>query len=65
MIGINSELLVVKMCRHTIFPLALPAAARVDVLPAVVPEGAKSSVVCFALADVWVDLLAGVLLLVF
>lgn len=48
-----------------IFPLALPAAARVDVLPAVVPDGAKLSVVCFALADVWVGLLAGALLLVF
>lgn len=48
-----------------IFPLAFPAAARVDVLPAVVPEGVKLSVVCFALVDVWVNLFAGALLLVF
>jgi hypothetical protein len=65
---IKDESLAVKMFRLTtlaIFPLALPAAARVDVLPAEVPEGAKLSVVCFALADVWVGLFAGALLLVF
>lgn len=33
-----------------IFPRALPAAALVDVRPEVVLEGAKPSVVCFALA---------------
>jgi hypothetical protein len=38
-----------------IFPRALPAAALVDVRPEVAPEGAKLSVVCFALAG---DLLA-------
>lgn len=57
-----------KMSRLTtlaIFPLALPAAARVDVLPGVVPEGAKLSVVCLSLVDAWIDLLAGALLLVF
>lgn len=61
---INGEFLVVKTSRLTtlaIFPLALPAAARVDVLPAVVPEGPKLSVVCLALVEVWVGLLAGAL----
>ena len=33
-----------------IFPRAFPAAALVDVRPEVAPEGAKLSVVCFALA---------------
>lgn len=62
---INGEFLVVKMSRLTtlaIFPLAFPAAARVDVLPA---GGAKLSVVCLALADAWVGLLVVALLLVF
>lgn len=42
-----------------IFPRALPAAARVDVRPEVVPEDAKFSVVCFG---AWAGFLAAPLL---
>jgi hypothetical protein len=45
-----------------IFPRALPAAARVDVRPVAVADGAKLSVVCFLFAGAWAALFAGALL---
>ena len=54
-----SSLTQYKLTVSAIFPRALPAAARVDVRPEAVPEGAKLSVVCFALAGAWAGLLAG------
>jgi len=47
-----------RLTVSAIFPRALPAAARVDVRPGVVPEDAKFSVVCFALAGAWAGFLA-------
>jgi hypothetical protein len=47
-----------KLTISAIFPRALPAAARVEVRPEVVPEDPKFSVVCFDLAGAWADLLA-------
>jgi len=49
----------IQLTVSAIFPRALPAAARVDVRPETVPEGAKFSVVCFDLAGAWAGLLAG------
>src|SRR6266404_4980180 len=51
-----------RRSQRTIFPLALPAAARVDVLPEVVPDAPKLSVICFVLVDACAGLPLGALL---
>jgi hypothetical protein len=51
-----------KLTMSAIFPRALPAAALVDARPEVVPEVAKFSVVCLALAGACAGLLAADLL---
>jgi len=59
--GVRTQSLSTSMVSANL-PRAFPAAALVDVRPAVLLAGPKFNVACFVLADAWAALLASALL---